>query len=142
MLTKSFEADPVLITPTIPECTGPKSLETTTGGCLFYFDFAKTYYCSDYTGSSFDAESAEAKCNTRPTGMGLSPTYKPVPCSERTDELEATIPGYQGLTGLCVIHCQTDEEFIWNIYTENPEDSCAGFDLFYPEDVRLPDSSK
>ena len=37
MLEKSFEDDPVLITPTIPECDQPSSLETEVGSCLFYF---------------------------------------------------------------------------------------------------------
>jgi hypothetical protein len=25
-------------------------------------------------------------------------------------------------------------EFIWNVYTENPEDSCGDYEIFYPED--------
>lgn len=135
MLQKSFEVNPVLITPSKVECTKPSSLVTTTGSCIFYFPQAKTYYCEDYTGSGFTPESAEAKCNSRPDNPYLVPSYSPDSCSERTEEIKASIPGYIGLTGLCVIHCQTPEEFIWNIYTENPEASCTGFILFYPGDI-------
>jgi len=136
MLEKSFEDDPVLITPTIPECDHPSSLETEAGSCLFYFVHSDTYYCSDYTGSGFTFESAEEKCNSRDAaGTELSPIYNKVPCSERTEEIEAAIPGYKGLTGLCVVHCQTEGEFIWNIYTENPEVSCGDFDFFTPEKI-------
>ena len=79
--------------------------------------------------------SAEAKCNSRPTNPHLNPIYSPASCSERTEEIEASIPGYLGLTGLCVIHCKTEQEFIWNIYTENPEDFCGNFDFFEPEEI-------
>ena len=79
---------------------------------------------------------AEEKFNSRDiAGTKLSPLYSTLPCSERSEEIEATIPGYQGHTGVCVVHCQMDDEFIWNIYTENPEGSCGDFELFYPEDV-------
>jgi hypothetical protein len=134
MLDKSFKQDPVLLTATIPECTQPSSLETTSGSCIFYFTQARTYYCSDYTGRGFTPESAQEKCLSRPSSDEYTATYLPVPCSERTDELEA-IPGYMGQTGHCVIHCQEDNEFIWNIYTEDPEGSCAGYDLFTPEEI-------
>ena len=136
MLEKSFEDDPVIITPTIPECDQPSSLETEVGSCIFYFVHSETYYCSDYTGSGFTtSQQAEDKCNSRDaTGTELSPIYSTLPCSERTEEIEATILGYSGHTGVCVVHCQMDDEFIWNIYTENPEDSCGDFELFYPED--------
>ena len=136
MLEKSFEDDPVLITPTIPECDQPSSLETEFGSCLFYFVHSESYFCSDYTGRGFASfEETEAKCNSRDaTGTELSPIFKEVSCSERTEEIEATIPGYQGHTGICVVHCQADNEFIWNIYTDDPESLCEGFVLFYPED--------
>ena len=139
MLEKSFEEDPVLIAPSIPECNRPSSLDSQAGSCLFYFSQAETYYCSDYTGSGFTFENAEAKCNSRPANPYLNPIYSTAPCSEREDEIESSIPGYQGLTGICVIHCQTAEEFIWNIYTENPEESCAGFEFFAPGEI-LPES--
>ena len=135
MTEKSFEENPVLITPSIPECDEPSSTVSTAGSCLFYFLQAENYYCSDYTGSGFDAASAEAKCNSRPTNPHLNPIYSPASCSERTEEIEASIPGYLGLTGLCVIHCKTEQEFIWNIYTENPEDFCGNFDFFEPEEI-------
>ncbi len=134
MLDKSFKKDPVLLTATIPECTEPSSLETVSGSCIFYFTQAKSYYCSDYTGQGFTPESAEEKCNSRPSSDAYTATYLPIPCSERTEELEA-IPGYMGQTGYCVIHCQEDNEFIWNIYTEDPESSCFGYDLFTPEEI-------
>jgi len=134
MLDKSFKKDPVILTPTIPECTQPSSLETTSGSCIFYFTQARSYYCSDYTGRGFTPESAEEKCNSRPSSDLYTATYLPVPCSERTEELEA-IPGYIGQTGYCVIHCQEENEFIWNIYTEDPESSCFGYDLFTPEEI-------
>jgi len=134
MLEKSFEDNPVIITPTIPECDQPSSLETEVGSCLFHFVQSLTYYCSDYTGSGYTTvQQAEEKCNSRyMTGTELSPIYSTLPCNERSEEIEATIPGYQGLTGICVVHCQMDNEFIWNIYTENPEESCGDFELFYP----------
>jgi hypothetical protein len=134
MLDKSFKKDPVILTPTIPECTQPSSLETTSGSCIFYFTQARSYYCSDYTGRGFTRESAEEKCNSRPSSDLYTATYSEVPCSERTGELEA-IPGYIGQTGYCVIHCQEENEFIWNIYTEDPESSCFGYDLFTPEEI-------
>ncbi len=136
MLEKSFEDNPVLITPTVPECDGPSSFETEVGSCLFYFVHSGTYYCSDYTGSGYTTvQQAEEKCSSRDMeGTLLSPIYSTLPCSERTDEIVAAIPGYRGHTGICVVHCQMDNEFIWNIYTENPEESCGDFVLFYPED--------
>ena len=77
MLEKSFEDDPVIITPTIPECDQPSSLETEVGSCIFYFVHSETYYCSDYTGSGFATfQQAEDKCNSRDmTGTELSPIY-------------------------------------------------------------------
>ena len=104
MLTKSFQNDPVLITESPFECTEPGSLITTAGSCIFNFPLAQSYYCSDYTGSGFTPVNAEEKCLSRPTIPTLSPIYSPDPCSERTAEIEASIPGYQGLTGLCVAH--------------------------------------
>jgi hypothetical protein len=35
---------------------------------------------------------------------------------------------------ISVVHCQMDDEFIWNIYTDDPEESCGDFELFYPEE--------
>ena len=136
MLEKSFEDDPVLITPTIPECDQPSSLETEFGSCLFYFVHSQSDDRSDYTGRGFASfEETEAKCNSRDaTGTALSPIFRQVFCSERTEEIEAIIPGYLGHTGICVVHCQADNEFIWNIYTDDPESACEGFVLFYPED--------
>gem|GEM_PF-1475228 len=86
-----------------------------------------------HPGSFFDNETAPKRCAERPNS-----DYKNVPCSERTEEIETFIPDYQSQTGICVIHCQEEEEIIWNIYTENPEASCIGFDLFYPGDEALP----
>ncbi len=47
----------------------------------------------------------------------------------RTEEIAAYIPGYQGLTGICVVHCKETNEFILNIYNEDPETRCGGFVL-------------
>jgi len=137
MLSKSFEDNPVLIEETVIECDQPSSIESTSGSCFFYFTQAETYFCSDYTGSEFDNENAEAKCSSRPENDTLSPIYSMLSCSQRMDEIEAAVTGYQGLTGLCVIHCQTPQEFIWNIYSENPEDSCGNFDLFTPDEIEV-----
>jgi hypothetical protein len=137
MLQKSFEADPVLLTPIAEECEGPTSLEARGGSCLLYFSQAQSYYCSDFTGLYFNYETGEAKClDWLDTSKGvLDPIYSTMPCSERTAEIEASIPGYMGLTGICVIHCNQEDEFLWNIYTENPARSCTGFDLYTPEQL-------
>jgi len=136
MLEKSFEDDPVLLTPS-EGCDGPSSLEARGGSCILYFGPAESYYCSDYTGPFFDFETGRAKCDDRlDSNEGvLDPSYSELPCSERTAEIEASIPGYMGLTGACVIHCKEENEFIWNVYTENPAGSCVGFDFFTPEQL-------
>jgi len=86
MLEKSFEDDPVIITPTIPECDQPSSLETEVGSCIFYFVHSETYYCSDYTGSGFTTvQQAEDKCNSRDmAGTRLSPIWQPSPVTRAT----------------------------------------------------------
>jgi len=136
MLEKSFEDDPVLLTPT-EGCNQPSSLETRGGSCILYFGPAESYYCSDYTGPFFDFETGRAKCDDRrDSNEGvLDPFYSELSCSERTAEIEASIPGYMGLTGHCVIHCKEENEFIWNVYTEDPASSCMGFDFFTPEQL-------
>ena len=134
LLIKSFEDNPVLITESDIVCTDPSSRITTLGSCLFKFPLAGYYYCSDYTGSDFTAATAEEKCQNRPTIPGLPPTYSLDPCSERTAEIEAVIPGYQGFQALCAVHCNEGNEFIWNVYEENPEAACGDYDIFYPED--------
>jgi hypothetical protein len=135
MVAKSFEDDPVLLTPAADVCDQPTSLEARGGSCIFYFSQATSYYCSDYTGPFFDFVTGAEKCEDRldTSGSVLDPSYSTSPCSERTAEIEASIPGYVGLTGLCVIHCKEENEFIWNIYTENPASACTGFDFFLPE---------
>ena len=137
MLEKSFEDDPVLLVPT-ESCDRPSSLEARGGSCILYFSPAESYYCSDYTGPFFDFETGRAKCDDRWDSNGgiLDPSYSELPCSERTAEIEASIEGYMGLTGHCVIHCKEENEFIWNVYTENPVSSCAGYDFFTPEQLR------
>ena len=138
MLQKSFEADPVLLKPVAEECEGPTSLEVRGGSCLLYFNHSQSYYCADFTGPYFNDETGEAKCvDWLDTSEGvLDPIYSTKSCSERTSEIEASIPGYMGLTGVCVIHCNQDNEFLWNIYTENPARSCIGFDLYTPEQLK------
>jgi hypothetical protein len=138
MLEKSFEEDPMLLTPTADVCDQPSSIEARGGSCIIYFSQAEDYYCSDYTGPYFNFETGAAKCEDRwdTSGGVLDPSYSTLPCSERTEELEASIPGYMGLTGHCVIHCKQENEFIWNIYTENPAGSCTGFDFFTPDELQ------
>lgn len=133
MLEKSFEDNPVLITPSKPVCDGPSSLDSGNGSCLLYFEPAQYYYCSDFTGSGFTPARAQEKCETSPTYTNAK--YSTSPCSQRTTEIAAYIPGYLGLTGICVIHCKTPQEFIWNIYTADPEKSCGGFDFFTPAEL-------
>jgi hypothetical protein len=137
MLEKSFEDDPVLLTPTADVCDAPSSLEARGGSCIFYFSQAENYYCSDYTGPFFDFETGAAKCDDRwDTSHGvLDPSYSQLPCKERTAEIEASIPGYMGLTGHCVVWCKKENEFIWNIYTSSPAGACTGFDFFTPEEL-------
>lgn len=136
MLEKSFEDDPVLLTQS-DVCDQPSSLEARGGSCILYFSPSESYYCSDYTGPFFNFETGAAKCDDRwDTSVGvLDPSYSELSCSERTAELEASIPGYMGLTGACIIHCKEDNEFIWNVYTENPASSCTGFEFFTPEEL-------
>ncbi len=137
MLTKSFEDNPVLIAQkTTSGCDQPSSFESRAGSCFFYFSMAQAYYCSDYTGTTFDdVEAAKAKCDRRTSSDLLETTYSDKPCSERTDELEANIPGYIGFNGACVVHCKEEGEFIWNIYEEDPASKCEGYDLITKEET-------
>jgi hypothetical protein len=135
MLEKSFEADPVLLTPDAT-CYEPSSFVPQGGSCLFPFTQAQSYFCSDYTGPFFNLETGPEKCADRfDTSGGTDPVYSALPCSERTTEIETYIPGYVGFQGSCVIHCQEENELSWNIYTENPESSCGGWDFFTPEEI-------
>jgi hypothetical protein len=135
MLEKSFEEDPVLITPTSTECNGPSALESATNGsCLFYSDlYGSNYFCADFTGSGFTPENSKEKCDTN--AAYDNQTYSSSPCSQRTAEIENFIPAYQGLTGICVVHCKAANEFILNIYKDDPESRCGGFDFFLPEEL-------
>jgi hypothetical protein len=135
MLEKSFEKNPVLITPTSTECTGPSQLESATNGsCLFYSDlYGANYFCADFTGTDKTQAEWQNKCETN--AAYDNQTYSTLPCSQRTAEIETFIPGYLGLTGICVVHCQAPDEFILNIYNDNPETRCGGFDFFTPEEL-------
>ena len=137
MMEKSFEYNPVLLTPA-DVCDRPSSLEARGGSCIFFFSPANGYYCEDHTGPFFNLETGKQKCDDRlDTSAGiLDPIFSPLPCKERTTELETLIPGYMELTGICVIHCKQDNEFIWNIYTANPGSLCIGFDFFTPEQLQ------
>ncbi|MFC1591820.1 hypothetical protein ACFL43_04795, partial [Thermodesulfobacteriota bacterium] len=139
MLEKSFEDDPVLLSPS-EECLQPSSLEARGGSCIMYFSQARSYYCSDYTGPYFTPETGAEKCADREDTSGgvLDPSYSELSCSERTEEIEASIPGYMGLTGHCIIHCNEENEFIWNIYTDNPTNACRGWDFFAPDEIIKP----
>ena len=135
MLEKSFEEDPVLITPSSTECNGPSALESATNGsCLMYSQlYGNNYFCIDFTGSGFTPENSKEKCDTN--AAYDNQTYSTLPCSQRAAEIETFIPGYLGLTGICVVHCQATNEFILNIYNDNPETRCGGFDFFTPEEL-------
>jgi hypothetical protein len=140
-LSKSFEDDPVLITPSDFECIDPgvrPDLNYTNGSCLFWFSQGDSYYCSDYIGPDFTPESAETKCLSR----GETAVYSSDACSVRDGygEIEAAMPDdYVGHGALCDIHCMEGNEFLWNVYTEtdpsdpnNQTDKCGGFPIFYP----------
>jgi len=134
MLEKSFEENPVLITPSKPVCDEPSSLDAGNGSCLFYSElYGQNYFCADFTGSGFTPGNAQEKCETNAAYM--NEVYSAAPCSTRSEEIAAYIPGYQDLTGICVVHCKETNEFILNIYNEDPETRCGGFVLFYPEDL-------
>ena len=134
MLEKSFEENPVLIAPSETVCDGPSSLDSGNGSCLFYSElYGQNYFCADFTGFGFTTENAKEKCETN--AAYLEEVYSASPCSARSDEIAAYIPGYQGLTGICVVHCKKTNEFILNIYNEDPETRCGGFDLFYPGEL-------
>jgi hypothetical protein len=134
-VSKSFEVDPVLITGSTEECTDPRlRTDNLAGSCVFYFGFAETTFCSDYIGYDFTPVFAEEKCDGRPLLLdGTPPSYSPLPCSERTEEIEAAVGSvYVGQTGFCDVHCNEGNEFLWNVYQENPDDSCTGYPVFYP----------
>ena len=133
MLEKSFEENPVLITPAPPNvCNKPSApYSGPNGSCLLYFALAQNYYCMDFTGPGFTPDSSKTKCETSDTYT--NPVYSTSTCKDRASEIEAYIgSGYLGLTGICVIHCNQSNEFIWNIYTADPEPSCGNFDFFTP----------
>ena len=134
MLEKSFEENPVLITPSKPICDAPSSLDSGNGSCLFYSElYGQNYFCADYTGSGFTPENTKEKCETN--AAYIDEVYSTSPCSARTAEIASYIPGYQGLTGICVVHCKETNEFILNIYNDDPETRCGGFEFFYPEEL-------
>ncbi len=135
MLEKSFEENPVLITPTSTVCDGPTALESATNGsCLMYSQiYGNNYFCIDFTGSGFTPENSKEKCETN--AAYDNETYSTLPCSQRTAEIENFILGYQGLTGICVVHCKAANEFILNIYNDDPESRCGGFDFFTPGEL-------
>ncbi len=145
-LLKSFEDDPVLITPTTFECIDPRvrpEPNYTNGSCLFLFGQVNKYYCSDYIGPDFTPESAEKKCADRASEKAES-VYSSDSCSTRdgNGEFEAAMSDdYVGHGALCDVHCMEGNEFIWNYYGEidpsapnNTIDVCGGFPIFYPED--------
>lgn len=135
MLEKSFEQDTPPVKPMTTEaCVAPLSFEALHGSCVFYFAVADTYYCSDYTGYGFDEESAKRKCASRASNDTLTTEYSDKPCDQRLEELESKIPDFAGFQGLCIIHCQEEGEFLWNIYQENPEARCADYPFLSAEE--------
>jgi len=135
MREKSFEENPVLITPTKSVCDGPFALESpTNGSCLFYSElYGSNYFCVDFTGPGFTPENSKDKCDTNAAYKNA--VYSTSPCSARTAEIASYIPGYQGLTGICVVHCKASNEFIMNIYNADPETRCGNFDFFTPGEL-------
>jgi len=135
MQVKSFEQDTLPVAPARSEvCTYPHSFEALYGSCVFYFPVAASYYCSDYTGYGFDKESAMRKCASRPSSDTLVTEYSELPCDQRVEEVESKIPDYAGFQGVCIIHCQEEGEFVWNIYQADPEPRCADYPYLSPED--------
>jgi len=100
---------------------------------MFSEVYNNNYYCIDFTGSGFTQESSQTKCETN--AAYENEVYSTSPCSARTAEIAAYIPGYLGLTGICVVHCKAGNEFILNIYNDNPETRCGAFDFFTPEEL-------
>ncbi len=136
MLEKSFEENPVLITPTSTVCDGPSALESpTNGSCLFYFDIIREAIITARISRVPDLPRKTRKTKCETNAAYDNETYSTLPCSQRTAEIAAFIPGYQGLTGICVVHCKAANEFILNIYNDNPESRCGGFDFFTPEEL-------
>jgi len=134
-LVKSYEDNPVLITESTEECTDPRlRTDNSVGSCIFYFGFAETTFCSDYIGYDFTPESASEKCSERPNLLdGREPIYSADACSERIEEIEAAVGSdYVGRTGFCDVYCLAGNEFLWNVYQEDPEASCTGYPIFYP----------
>ena len=128
MRVRSLEggAEP-LVAPAKQACVAPQSFAAPHGSCLFYFQYAETYYCADYTGYGFDAKSAEEKCTSREPHEFMTPTYSAKPCDQRLGEIAEKVPGYEGFQGLCIIHCNEEDEFLWNIYQKDPEPRCASY---------------
>jgi hypothetical protein len=128
MISKSFEDDPVLITPGTDNgvCDGPASWVSNAGSCFFFFGVANsTYYCADFTGAAYTPASAEAKCGQSIYDSDVT-TYSVKPCDERTAEIEAVIPdGGVGLGGACIVKCKTADELVWNIYQDDVENRCT-----------------
>jgi hypothetical protein len=125
MRTKSFESDPVLITPDDGgDCARPEKVETSAGSCLFQMAFNDAYYCSDYVGTAHDATSAQELCS-KPSRVDS--VYSSNPCSDRTAEIEAFITDYEELLGACIIRCGGDDEFLWNVYDGDLAERCTGY---------------
>ncbi len=128
MLDESFEDAPALLTPWETEgaCTEPSSFDSEVGSCIFHFTIVDTYYCADFTGPSFTVADAQERCASSFYNQAeYVAKYSSDPCSARTAELASEIPGYVEFGGVCVINCQADDEFLWNIYQDNPADRCT-----------------
>lgn len=135
MLEKSFEENPVLITPASTECNRPSALESAiNGSCLMYSQlYGNNFFCIDFTGSGFTPENSKTKCETN--SAYENEVYSTSPCSARSSEIAAYITGYQGLTGICAVHMCATNEFILNIYNVDPEPRCGDFDFFTPAEL-------
>jgi hypothetical protein len=122
MRAKSFESEPVLVTPADDRpCTQPQTLENTSGSCLFNLSFMPYAYCSDYVGVDHDAASAQELCSKE---SRQDRKYDSKPCSERTTDIRAFMPDYEGLLGACIIRCGQGDEFLWNVYEGSLAEHC------------------
>jgi hypothetical protein len=133
MRSKSFESEPVLVTPAEDRpCTQPQTLQNTAGSCLFYFPLPQVYYCSDYVGVDHDTASAQEICSQTSRQNSV---YDSKSCSERTDEIIDYIPEYEGLRGACIVRCGQGDEFLWNSYVGNLAENCEGYTYFTAEQL-------
>ena len=125
LLTESFVNNPQLLQDNTNDCLYASSLASKAGSCLFWFQAANQYICQDYTGWEWNRITAEAKCSSR---------HRDPQDWERTGGKDSTLGGFwdgssscsqrdlsgiigaRRLKGRCVLRCQSEKEYIWNLY--------------------------